>query len=63
MTGLYKTMTTDLLRKLHDDSFSPLIKLILGVFLLLLQCGHHVCVWTLLPVVQTVDLRKKHISI
>ena len=50
---------TDLLRKLYNDGLGPLVKLILGVLILLLQSGTHVCVWTLLPVIWTVDLERE----
>lgn len=54
----YDTGLHNLLRELYDDGLGSLIKLILGVFLLLLQRGHDVSVRTLFPVVQTVDLMR-----
>lgn len=47
-----------LLGKLHNDGLSPFVELVLGVLLLLFQCGHHVRVGALLPVVQPVDLTR-----
>lgn len=50
---------TNLLGELQHDSLGSLVKLVLGVLLLLLQRGHHVCLRAPLPVIKTVDLRKR----